>query len=523
MKKSLIAVLISGFAYSQVGINTTTPKATLDVVVNSVSSNPEGIIAPRMTGDALRGKDLLYTAAQNAALVYVTAADTAPAGKTIDVTSPGYYYYDATAIKWIKLGVAGGSTPPATAWYPGGNSESVEKTLGTNNSFDLPMVTNGTEKARLTTAGHLGVGTTTPAYGIHLESMGDGSKDNIGITSDTSPSFLTNQTTPISGGSVGSLQFRGTGVTTSGLYSIIDASKTMSALGLNTNGTEKVRITEKGHVGVNTTTPSATLEVAARPAADNLPEGFIPPRFTGDELRAKSTLYNIAQKGAIVFVTAADSAPTGRTINVTSHGYYFYDAGVTNTWIKLITFPSTNYYSLGTAASIEGASQNINAAVDDPSPSIVYLQFPVNRYSSQNSGVTLDATDTVFTFSRAGTYQITATTEMLFDPGTVWNYPASSPGDFWMDMALFIEISHDGGATYSRSNIARHSVERDDNGSVATPLPMTASIVPVVTFENIDPGDKIRVGIRRSAGALRMSGISTFAKNSNIIIQNLAR
>ncbi|WP_106917728.1 hypothetical protein [Chryseobacterium aurantiacum] len=262
MKKSLIAILFSGLAYSQVGINTDTPNSTLDVMINPTVSKPEGIIAPRMTGDVLKGKDLLYGTAQNAALVYVTGAVSGtPAGKTIDVTSPGYYYYDATAIKWIKLGVAGGSTPPATAWYPGGNSETVLKTLGTNNNFDLPIVTNGTEKARLTTAGFFGVGTSTPTYGIHLESIGNGSKDNIGITSDTTPAFLTNQTVPTSGGTIGSLQFRGTGVTSSGLYGIVETSGTTSALGLNTDGTEKVRITGAGSVGIDTTNPQGIFNI----------------------------------------------------------------------------------------------------------------------------------------------------------------------------------------------------------------------------------------------------------------------
>ncbi|WP_106915845.1 tail fiber domain-containing protein [Chryseobacterium aurantiacum] len=247
MKKCLVAMLVSGLAYSQVGINTQTPKSTLDVMVNPTGSKPEGIIAPRMTGDALRSRDLLYTTDQNAALVYVTLADTAPAGKTINVTSPGYYYFDAAVTNtWIKLGTGGTSVPAGptpAAWYPGGNTESSEKTLGTNNNFDLPFVTNGTEKARLTTSG----------------------------------SF-----------------------------------------------------------GINTQTPQATLDVTLRPATANLPEGIIAPRITGNALKAKNALYLAAQNGTLVYVTTADTAPTGKTVNVTSPGYYYYDAA-TSIWIKLVT------------------------------------------------------------------------------------------------------------------------------------------------------------------------------------------
>ncbi|MEC5395100.1 tail fiber domain-containing protein [Bergeyella sp. RCAD1439] len=86
-------------AYGQVGVNTATPKATLDVVGSPTSTTSfDGIIAPRLTGAQLRAK--AYTSAQSGALVYVTLADTAPSGQTVNVTSPGYYYFDGVA--WQK-------------------------------------------------------------------------------------------------------------------------------------------------------------------------------------------------------------------------------------------------------------------------------------------------------------------------------------------------------------------------------------------------------------------------------------
>ncbi|PXW16267.1 hypothetical protein C8D70_104205 [Chryseobacterium sp. CBTAP 102] len=106
MKKNLtvLNILFCSMLFSQVGINTNTPKSTLDVV--GKPSDPsifDGIIAPRITGADLKTKT--YTAQQTGALVYVTAADPSPSGQTVDVVSLGYYYFngDVTINKWIKI------------------------------------------------------------------------------------------------------------------------------------------------------------------------------------------------------------------------------------------------------------------------------------------------------------------------------------------------------------------------------------------------------------------------------------
>lgn len=96
---SLISLFcVNSFMFAQVGINTDNPVATLDVVAGSTgATTAEGFIAPRLTGDQLADKNALYVAAQNGAIVYVTDAATAPAGKTLNITASGYYYYDAAA------------------------------------------------------------------------------------------------------------------------------------------------------------------------------------------------------------------------------------------------------------------------------------------------------------------------------------------------------------------------------------------------------------------------------------------
>lgn len=106
MTKKLFPVflLAGSFAFAQIGVNTDIPQATFEVVGNPTDNTKfDGIIAPRITGDQLKTKT--YTSSQTGALVYVTAADSAPSGQTLDVTSSGYYYFngDPSVNKWEKF------------------------------------------------------------------------------------------------------------------------------------------------------------------------------------------------------------------------------------------------------------------------------------------------------------------------------------------------------------------------------------------------------------------------------------
>jgi hypothetical protein len=83
-------------------------------------------------------------------------------------------------------------------------------------------------------------------------------------------------------------------------------------------------------VGINTDDPQATLHVEKR-SDQTKPDGIIPPRFTGDELKAKSASYTSAQNGAIVYVTQAVTATTDpKTSAVLTKGLFVYDAFALN-------------------------------------------------------------------------------------------------------------------------------------------------------------------------------------------------
>ncbi|MFD2037532.1 hypothetical protein ACFSKL_22250 [Belliella marina] len=107
MKKGILFIsllMITAELLAQTsGINTVDPKATLDVVgIPTDATIIDGVIAPRLTGNELKAKDVLYTAIHTGTIVYVTAAAAPTTPKTVNVTAPGYYYFDG--VVWIAYG-----------------------------------------------------------------------------------------------------------------------------------------------------------------------------------------------------------------------------------------------------------------------------------------------------------------------------------------------------------------------------------------------------------------------------------
>lgn len=132
-KKIISSFFLFGLFFTnlnaQVGVNTETPKTTLDVVGNpTTSSSLDGIMAPRITGDLLKTKT--YTADQTGVFIYVTSAFTgSSSSQTVNVTSPGYYFFDGTV--WLKS--------EGNDWKTSGNSGTIAGSnfLGTTDNVDM--------------------------------------------------------------------------------------------------------------------------------------------------------------------------------------------------------------------------------------------------------------------------------------------------------------------------------------------------------------------------------------------------
>lgn len=100
----LSLTLVALNVFSQVGINTTEPKATLDVVGKPLETDVlDGLIVPRIAATQLKAKT--YTSEQKGALIYVTEdfTDSAAATGQVEwVKSVGLYEFDGA--KWKRAG-----------------------------------------------------------------------------------------------------------------------------------------------------------------------------------------------------------------------------------------------------------------------------------------------------------------------------------------------------------------------------------------------------------------------------------
>lgn len=138
-------------------------------------------------------------------------------------------------------------------------------------------------------------------------------------------------------------------------------------------GLSAVSKAQQGRVGINTTTPSATLDVVANTTDNARPDALLVPRMSRAQLEAKNAAYAdgtvgtpSAQNGALVFVNALGGAGTGKTVNVTATGFYYYDGTATNNVWKPVGgggggADTSLYLNDGTLAGPRVVNQNNNS------------------------------------------------------------------------------------------------------------------------------------------------------------------
>ncbi|MCS4300984.1 hypothetical protein [Chryseobacterium sp. BIGb0232] len=161
------AILISGFAFAQVGFNTNVPKTTVDVSAKRdgsgvITDNTQtfGLQAPRLTRAELTVNTATYNSNQQGALIYITDVTGGDAtGQRINVTAMGYYYFDGTV--WQRLTQATNTSIPVisalqcntaylnpstyTAGTPFNGNLRVTYTQGNGGSYNsgAPFTVNG--------------------------------------------------------------------------------------------------------------------------------------------------------------------------------------------------------------------------------------------------------------------------------------------------------------------------------------------------------------------------------------------
>lgn len=131
MKLSVLTFLGLGVAaYGQydgkVGVNTETPKATLEIAVskgNENASTKEGILIPQVS--TVRAEKM-GTDVADGTLLYLKEGS-AGAKTTSNYSGKGFYYFDKASTKWVKIGATGPRGPQGIAGPAGPKGEKGDK------------------------------------------------------------------------------------------------------------------------------------------------------------------------------------------------------------------------------------------------------------------------------------------------------------------------------------------------------------------------------------------------------------
>lgn len=286
----------------------------------------------------------------------------------------------------------GGGSSGGTSWVQGGNTMAGTKSIGTINGYDMPFITSNTERMRITSSGAVGIGST--AFSTHAEALlvyqNNNSYNVIGGKGNLNNYLQLNIQNKSNGANASSdlvatadngnenanyvdLGINSSGYNTSSItgginnaYLYSQANDFVIGNGANNHnlifyttasstGTERMRITSAGNVGVNNTSPAATLDVAGTVkvgTAGTVLNSII--RFTNQVITDNNqitynqtatetlTLNGVKQYASVVI--------TPRSVLAAGLGIAYAYASATNTVTLVINNASGNNLALGTVA-----------------------------------------------------------------------------------------------------------------------------------------------------------------------------
>jgi hypothetical protein len=247
----------------KIGIGTTSPGQKLSVV-GTIESTSGGFKFPDGTTQTTAGAGGSQWQDQAAGAISYSGGSVG-----IGTTSPASLLHLSATSPELRLSSTSSTSIPQVSFYNGAtlggvfqfrNSGVADPNIfrlgGIASGSQFAVLTSGTEKVRVNAAGNVGIGTTTPASILHLSST----SPELRITSTSSASIP--QLSFYDGATLGGFfQYRNSGVADPNIFSL-GGKVAGSQFAVHTSGTEKVRVTAAGNVGIGTTTPSQKLEVA---------------------------------------------------------------------------------------------------------------------------------------------------------------------------------------------------------------------------------------------------------------------
>jgi hypothetical protein len=206
MKKTItLLLLLPWLTLAQVGVNTTTPKAALDV-----ESANNGMLIPRVQLTSIL--DITTVVNPNAGPLEISTLvyNMAPAGIAPNNVIAGYYYWNGS--RWIAIGgnaTTGwglngnaGTNPPSTINAPFAVTENF---IGTTGYEDLVFGANNISRMKISAFGNVGIGIPNPNAKLHINNnspyiTGWITKTNVdnGFSGYVSPTLVVSTTSTLS-------------------------------------------------------------------------------------------------------------------------------------------------------------------------------------------------------------------------------------------------------------------------------------------------------------------------------------
>ncbi|MDR1877724.1 MAG: hypothetical protein LBQ84_08895 [Flavobacteriaceae bacterium] len=194
MKKYLKigAFILSSIVYSQVGINTENPQATLDITAvnaNGTSTEVDGILVPRV--DRQRAQNMASVGTSTLIYVYDISTGTA-SRQAVNIDTVGFYYFDGSV--WQKFGFNiykdNGTLTDNRIVTMGDKTFSFNSTATTGTShFSVDGSTLSVDAVN----NRVGIGTTTPNAKLDIRTDPTSTSDpregffGLGTTTITAP------------------------------------------------------------------------------------------------------------------------------------------------------------------------------------------------------------------------------------------------------------------------------------------------------------------------------------------------
>jgi len=185
MKKlALLLLAFPLFTIAQVGINTTTPNAMLDV-----QSTNNGVLIPRVQLTSTLDNTTIINPNAGPLVTSTLVYNMAPAGIAPNNVIAGFYYWNNTASRWIPIAATSGweldgntaiTSPAVPATYGTSTIGATENYIGTTDNNDVTIGTNNIERMRVkNTTGNIGIGTANPTEKVHVFTNSDTNKSSI--------------------------------------------------------------------------------------------------------------------------------------------------------------------------------------------------------------------------------------------------------------------------------------------------------------------------------------------------------